>query len=478
LLSQSERRVFTLPDETIKTVNFLLKSEKSGVNKAKLFLLLAKANYAKGNYESSLINAFESVKLAESQKDKNVLTESLISISLIFDYMELKNEVNQFKDKFPQNKLSEIFLQYYNALALPPEHSTNEFRKILSQIKSDSQKETRLIENITLNRLSWVYAEKLQIDSAEFYAQTAVLQSKEDSLGNYFLAKSLLSLGNVYFLKKENQKAEETLESALIFAETLDNPFLEMEIHHKLSTNYLAGKNIEKFYYHNQQANIQQNLADQNENNAANIAYQLLSGEQDLKVTGLERTMRFWLIVVCVVLAGLVLIRGFLYFRNRNKIKTYQTLLDYLNKQEDAKKKTKETPSPVQENRPTTILKESEDQILSGLKKFETSKKFTSKDMSLGMLAAQLNTNTKYLSEIINRHKQKNFNSYINELRINYITEKIKTEPNYLNYKVSYLAEEAGFSSHSTFTTVFKTVVGVSPIMFVEFVKNQKVTEG
>lgn len=477
LLAQSEGRVFTLPDETIKTVNFLLKSEKGGENKARLFLLLAKANYAKGNYEASLINAFEAVKLAENQKDKNVFTESLIFISLIFDYMELKNEINQFKDRFPENSLSDFFLKYYDALDLSAEKSIPEFREIIKNTKSSSQKEAKIIKNASLNKLSGLYAEQLQVDSAEFYALSAVSQSKTDSLGNYYLSKSLMSLGNAYFLKKENTKSEETLESALIFAETLDNPFLEREIHHKLSTNYLAENNTEKFYFHNQQANNQQIRADENENNAANTAYQLLSGEQDLKVVNLEKNMRNWLTVFCVILITLVLLSIYLFFRNKNKIRTYETLLGYLNKQEESKGNAKYLVSQPSEGRHSSILKESEDQILSGLKKFETSTKFTNKEMSLGMLAAQLNTNTKYLSETINRHKQRNFNSYINELRINYITEKIKTDSNYLNYKVSYLAEEAGFSSHSTFTTVFKTIVGVSPIMFVEFVKNQKNAE-
>jgi len=153
----------------------------------------------------------------------------------------------------------------------------------------------------------------------------------------------------------------------------------------------------------------------------------------------------------------------------------YQNLFDYFNRQKTSevvvKTETKEEKPEVQKT--PVLLKESENQILLGLEKFEASRKFTNKDMSLGMLAAQLNTNTKYLSDVINRQKHKNFNSYINELRINYITEKIKNDPNYLNFKVSYLAEECGFSSHSTFTTVFKSIVGVSPIMFVEFVRDE-----
>lgn len=94
--------------------------------------------------------------------------------------------------------------------------------------------------------------------------------------------------------------------------------------------------------------------------------------------------------------------------------------------------------------------------------------------MSLPLLASQLNTNTKYLSKILSDYKQKNFNFYVNELRINYIINKLKTDPQYLNFKVSYLAEECGFASHNSFTFAFKKHIGMSPITFIDFIKEDK----
>jgi YesN/AraC family two-component response regulator len=120
------------------------------------------------------------------------------------------------------------------------------------------------------------------------------------------------------------------------------------------------------------------------------------------------------------------------------------------------------------------IPKETEEALIKKLNQFENSKQFTKQDMSLAMLASQFETNTKYLSEIINNYKNKNFNSYINELRINYITEKLKNNRTYLQYKISYLAEESGFSSHSSFATVFKTVTGIPPTVFIELLRNKK----
>ena len=67
--------------------------------------------------------------------------------------------------------------------------------------------------------------------------------------------------------------------------------------------------------------------------------------------------------------------------------------------------------------------------ILNKLKRFESSKRFLNKDISLAVLAGQLESNTKYLSEIINTHYNVNFNTYINRLRINFIIEKLKTDP-------------------------------------------------
>lgn len=111
---------------------------------------------------------------------------------------------------------------------------------------------------------------------------------------------------------------------------------------------------------------------------------------------------------------------------------------------------------------------EVKEEILKKLSLFEEGTKYTDKNFNLSALSVKLKTNTKYLSYIINKYKKKDFNSYINELRIFYILKKMQSNPAYLNYKISYLAEECGFSSHSKFTAVFKSVVGMSPSHFMD----------
>ncbi len=413
LLQQSFETVYSNPDEAIKVAQHLIKSSEDLNQKADAFLLSALAHYTKGEYDLSLTDAFEARNLSSRQKTAETFNKSTILLAEILKFLQLNGEAERYLSELPdKNKLI-----YY----------------------------------------------KKSFD--------------ENNQSGLWEAEYLKDFGDSYFQEKKNDSAIIILEKALDVAEKINNPFLQVEIHQKLSASFLVLDNKKKYHEHNQKALSLSNLTTRIENNSANMAHQLISQERENRLIDTKaKYMNILLVLLGVIVLG-ILTQTILTIRNRNKIKIYTALLKYLNKGVEKEAETELiVETVVSENeghRPTTLLKESEDQILVGLRKFESSKRFTSKDMSLGMLAAQLNTNTKYLSEVINRHKQKNFNSYINELRINYITEKIKTEPNYLNYKVSYLAEECGFSSHSTFTTVFKSVVGVSPIIFVDFVKKE-----
>ncbi|GAA5087180.1 hypothetical protein GCM10023210_09920 [Chryseobacterium ginsengisoli] len=105
--------------------------------------------------------------------------------------------------------------------------------------------------------------------------------------------------------------------------------------------------------------------------------------------------------------------------------------------------------------------------ILQKLEKFESSKKFLRKDVNLTALANRLDTNPRYLSEIIKHYKGKNYSNYINSLRIHHIIEKLHVEPIYREYKITYLAEYCGFASREVFAAAFKKELGVTPSHFI-----------
>ncbi len=151
------------------------------------------------------------------------------------------------------------------------------------------------------------------------------------------------------------------------------------------------------------------------------------------------------------------------YFQINAQVKEYENFIAKINLLQE-----KKAPQPQ------VISEKTENMLLKKLEDFENTEDFIKSDISLQNLAKKLETNTKYLSETINTHKQKNFNAYINELRINYIVNKLKEKPVYRSYKIRYLAEESGFSTHSAFAAVFKSVTGMSPANYIQLLKEKE----
>jgi AraC-like DNA-binding protein len=114
------------------------------------------------------------------------------------------------------------------------------------------------------------------------------------------------------------------------------------------------------------------------------------------------------------------------------------------------------------------MTSETENKLLELLDDFENGTLYNSKNMSLPFLAGTLNTNTKYLSFVINHYKSADFKTYINRLRIGYIVDKLSEDEKYRQYKISILAEECGFSSHSKFAAIFKAMTDYSPSAYIK----------
>ncbi len=99
---------------------------------------------------------------------------------------------------------------------------------------------------------------------------------------------------------------------------------------------------------------------------------------------------------------------------------------------------------------------------------FEHKKQFLQKGLTCTKLAEQLKTNSHYLSTYINDEKGMNFNKYLAELRIRYITNLLNSDSKYLNYKIVGLAAECGIASRQNFSDLFYEINGIRPTDFIK----------
>jgi AraC-like DNA-binding protein len=92
----------------------------------------------------------------------------------------------------------------------------------------------------------------------------------------------------------------------------------------------------------------------------------------------------------------------------------------------------------------------------------ETEKPYKQGDLSLQVVAEKLDVTPAHLSQTINEHLGQSFSDYINSYRVEEV-KKMLVDPSKKHYSLLAIAEEAGFSSKSSFNSVFKRLVNKTP---------------
>ena len=104
---------------------------------------------------------------------------------------------------------------------------------------------------------------------------------------------------------------------------------------------------------------------------------------------------------------------------------------------------------------------------LEALDKWETNLGYLDQKTSQNSLASDLNTNTTYLSKIINTYKGQTFSNYIKDLRVTYAINHLKENPHIIDtHSTIQIAEMFGFSSLDVFARAIKSKIGVTPAVY------------
>jgi AraC-like DNA-binding protein len=200
----------------------------------------------------------------------------------------------------------------------------------------------------------------------------------------------------------------------------------------------------------------------------------------------IENTVVFTRIAACAIVVVMAMVICHLIRRNRRNLKLFEELM---------KRDTSNQPLPadiqfeeididscdielakqypdvietdsISKQNSRRITPEIEDAIVKRLEKFEFNKKYLEKDMTVGKMATILQTNPKYVTKVIAKHRGQGTIEYITELKLNYIVEMLKTDSKYRNYTNKALGDEAGFRTTQNFTRSFKSHTGITPTYF------------
>lgn len=486
LVLKAEELVYSNPNEAVKIADHLLSISREPQEIAIANLLLTKGYLTNGDLKKAIIYAFEVAnKLdkvpVETQVENTIIKATLLrELYLDTQSLEYLNKATMLTSSMTSEKEHfefRILLEHINLLLdrLDTAVAIADLKDVKIQFKN-------LLKTNLDERRAYYFAKARAFNSINQYDSAFVYMDKTFDLINASKKNNLYEKALIYkesgllFLKnKEFRKSKEALFIGLQFAEILDNSFLLEQINRDLAINYIATnqKSEHKVYY--EKFLFLNNSVEEIEEGAVNTYFNIISDHEKNQLHDYDQKYEKQLYSALIGALSIFIIGFLIIFKSENRKKRLREILNYLELSRNFYSKVKPSiPLVKQRTKRLFIPEETEQNIILKLKRFEKSLKYLNKDMSLALLAGQFETNTKYLSEVINKNYNDNFNTFINKLRINYIIEKLKNDTNYINYKISFLADESGFSSHSNFTTVFKGIVGMSPVTFINLLKEER----
>lgn len=487
LLSLSRNALFSidLVSALENSRNALKKSEKINYSqgKARASYYIANALLESGNYKRALEYLSFSLQETYTENTPQLTTDIYRVRGRVYGNMGLSDiSISEFKkalksaEQIPisENRKYTQSLLYENLIRLYSKKGMNDLVKYyLDQDKSvlKDLKEDFIFRNKSnyYNYLAEYYTTLEKYDSAILSLKKSIQITER--YPHPYTSETYKLWGNIKHTQKQ-------LDSALLYyfkaIKNIEKTGLKNEmppIYESLASIYeLKGNKDSAQDYRLKSMEIRQKLIIE-KNEASETALKTIIDEKSTQISRKSSMLITVLIILFFGLTGMVIF----YFRKKRK-KDYKRFKQILKEAEHRKSRTESSTdadllSKTGAGSKELIKKETEEMLLERLELFEKNMDFLDSDISLSSIAGRFKTNTKYLSYVINKHKKKDFSTYINELKIHYIIEKIENDPKYRSYKISYLAKECKFSSHSKFTTTFKAVTGLSPSLFLSYLE-------
>lgn len=171
-----------------------------------------------------------------------------------------------------------------------------------------------------------------------------------------------------------------------------------------------------------------------------------------------ENQTRNKAMIIGAVLIVIIIFSIFYILKQRSYKKRFQLLMS---------EKIDEEEKSQADNQNASISVEIIQELMQKLENFEKNKKFVESDISLNEIAKRFQTNSTYLSKVVNLKKDKNFSNYINDLRIEYCIETLHANEKLRNYTIKAIAEEMGFNNPQSFSNAFYKYSGIYPSYFI-----------
>lgn len=492
-----KERINTIKNKTAPylVIDSILHNEEDTSMIIKSLMQLANLEGHNGNYIAAISYGEKVVKLAREAERPRSELPALGFLYYTYNNLGLSEKANYYLKQLEalNSEVNSLKIQLYIHLAKASASlEESEIPLVFEEIQNI---DNLLAENpelpITENEKALfyqlkgtVYSELNRLDSSYYYYEKSLATLVEDSITYAFVQ---IGLAKNAIIENDDLKAKENLATIEQFVITSDD--FRLEEYYLITSISLAQKLNDKELELNNQSRLNE-IIEKHNKHLKEISNNLLK-EMNLQEGHDTSKKSTGLMLLLIVIVGLLVLMTFLLMKNKKEKLKYKAIVQSVKKEIKEKElalsqaeknnnlESKENsklahqaekvePKKSSIDNGINIPEETIDLVMKKLDQFENSNAFLKNDISLAKLATKVDVNTKYLSHILNHYKNQDFNNYINTLRIKYILKKLVEEEEYLKYKIAYLAEESGFSSHSRFSAAFKQITGTTPSSFID----------
>jgi AraC-like DNA-binding protein len=382
---------------------------------------------------------------------------------------------------FPQDSASVItLLNNLGAVELEVSNLDSAAHFLIKSLRVSERNDYFLISSI-VNNIATFYQEKQLYDSAFYYYHLSLgIAIEYDQLEE--TVENLSNLGKLFF---ELNK----IDSALYYIEWTNTLAKENNFLRFLADNYLILSKIEMakghtkyaFEYFKKYADLKDSIFNAEkfgdihqlqrlyEVSKTNKQIEQLIVEQQIK----ERTIYYQKVIQFITL-GVLLLLGvitLIIFSQKRKLNiAYKALFEKNLKIIDLQKKSPEG----HQERKTTLTDDMQDELMDKiLTIMEDTAMICDTTFSINKLAAMVQSNHTYVSQVINNNLKKNFRSFLNSYRIEE-AQRLFSEPDAARYTIEAVSHQVGFKSRSAFREAFREITGVSPNFYFKSMQKRK----
>ncbi|WP_261511811.1 helix-turn-helix domain-containing protein [Chryseobacterium paludis] len=404
-------------------------------------------------------------------------------------YQLSKRYLGKIKDNDVRHYYSSLFYSNYSRYFDQSKKQSDSVRLYLIKGLSEAEKISEKKSSISLKK-KYDLILSIQANLTLYYLW--IIQPTEPRTAETYLLKSLKiaenreisslnkmnlyrTAGDFYFDQKDNDKAIHYAQKGLELEQKISSPSSRENFYEILTEAYLAKNNtLEGKKYNQLLTELRDSIKIAEKHSVNKVTTAIKKEKEKEKSSSLRNYLYVFFIIIILGCGGV-----WYYWKSRNKVlqQRFQELITKIKHESENQKNEMEKDGEKAVKAPKTIAEETVNQLLTKISKFEKTEKYLKSDITIASMASNFGTNTKYLSEVIKSYKDKNFNHYINSLRIEYITRKLYEDAVYRKYKITSLAELCGYANHRVFQTAFKKETGLTPSDFINNLKKKTESE-